>query len=53
MSKAEGIKRLSMVELLSRHYGMEFRKVGGHYISLSPFTAHFSRNLSIYTFLEL
>ena len=39
MTKSEGIKRLSMVELLSRHYGMEFRKVGGHYVSLSPFTA--------------
>ena len=39
MSKTEGIKRLSMVELLSRHYGMEFRKEGGHYVSLSPFTA--------------
>jgi len=34
----EGIKGLNMVELLRDHYGMDFKRVGGEYVCLSPFT---------------
>jgi DNA primase len=34
----EGIKGLNMVELLRDHYRMDFKRVGGEYVCLSPFT---------------
>lgn len=38
MIRVEDIKGLNMVRLLSDHYGMSFRHVGGEHVSLSPFT---------------
>lgn len=46
MASVEEIKRLNMVELLTHHYRMTFRRVGGKYASLSPFTGE--RNPSFF-----
>ena len=34
----EEIKSLDLVEILTRHYGMNFKKVGNQHVALSPFT---------------
>jgi len=39
MLNVEEIKSLNMVEVLNRHYGMNFQITGGQHVSLSPFTS--------------
>lgn len=37
MLKIEDIKKMNLVDILSRNYGIQFKQAGGEYVCLSPF----------------